>query len=80
MRRVIAVIGIGLALTFSARAQDEPVTIKLKMLEPGEAVRDTVTERTTTRFTVSVMGMEQVKSESKSGWFVRVSRVKSAQG
>jgi hypothetical protein len=75
MRRVIAVVGLGLALSLTARAQDGPVTIKLKKLGPGESSRETKSEKGTTKITISVGGMDQVKTEEGVGKFAYTEEV-----
>jgi hypothetical protein len=70
MRRVTAALGLALVLAVTVRADDGPVTIKLKKSGPGETSRETLTEKEANKVTVTVMGMEQAMNEAKTAKYV----------
>lgn len=74
MRRYAALFAVGLAAVI-ARADDGPVTIKIKHLGPGDRVRETKTETTTNKISFSVMGMDMNKDEQAASNMVYVEEV-----
>jgi hypothetical protein len=64
MRRVIVAAVLGVFVTTAARAEDGPYSINLKRPGPGDMVQETRTEKTTSKVTINVNGMDQVKEEA----------------
>lgn len=63
MRRTLAILVVGLAAA-TLRADDGPVTIKVKQPGPGDQVKETKTETTTEKVTVSADGMDTTREET----------------
>ena len=74
MRRFLAFLFVGLA-TVSLRADDGPVTIKVKQPGVGDKVKETKTESTTQKVTATVMGMDMNKEDEASSKFVYIEEV-----
>jgi hypothetical protein len=69
MRRIVAILAVGLAAAVG-RADDGPVTIKVKQPGPGDRVKETKTETGTNKVSFTVMGMEQNKEDKVTTRFV----------
>lgn len=74
MRRYAALFAVGLAAVI-ARADDGPVTIKIKHPGPGDRVKETKTETTTNKVSFTVMGMDMSKDEQTASNMVYVEEV-----
>ncbi len=67
MRRIVGLmVALGLLTAGAALAQDGPVTIKLKKAGPGDVVKETKTETTDQKVTVSVQGNAQPPKQEKA--------------
>jgi hypothetical protein len=76
MRRILAILVVGLAAV-ALRADDGPVTIKVKQPGPGDKVKETKTETTTQKVSATVMGMDMTKEEQATSKFVYTEEVVS---
>ena len=64
MRRFVAVLAVGLLSLSGLRADDGPVTLKLKKPGPGDVTRETKTETNASKVAISFMGMTQNQEEN----------------
>lgn len=69
MRRFVAILAVGLAAAVG-RADDGPVTVKVKQPGPGDTVKDSRTETGTNKVSFTVMGTEQTKEDKTTTRFV----------
>jgi hypothetical protein len=76
MRRTLAILVVGLAAV-TLRADDGPVTIKVRQSGPGDKVKETKTETTTQKVAATVMGMDMTKEEQSTSRFVYTEEVVS---
>ena len=74
MRHFLAILVVGLAAV-TLRADDGPVTIKIKQPGPGEKVKETKTETTSQKISATVMGMDMTKEEQAVSKFVYTEEV-----
>jgi hypothetical protein len=74
MRRTLAILVVGLAAV-TLRADDGPVTIKVKQPGPGETIKETKTETSTQKIAATVMGMDMTKEEQETTKFVYTEEV-----
>ena len=74
MRRTLAILVVGLAAA-TLRADDGPVTIKVKQAKPGDTIREVKAERSTQKMTFSVMGKDTSKDEQEASKFVYTEEV-----
>jgi hypothetical protein len=76
MRRTLAILVVGLAAA-ALRADDGPVTIKVKQPGPGDQVKETKTETTTRKVSFTAMGKDQTMEEKSVSKFVYTEEVVS---
>src|SRR5262245_29653124 len=69
MRRFVAILAVALAAA-AGRADDGPVTVKVKQSGPGDRVKESRIETATNKISFTVMGMEQNKEEKVTTKFV----------
>jgi hypothetical protein len=74
MRRIVAILAVGLVVS-AGRADDGPVTVKVKQPGPGEKVKESKTETTTNKMSFTVMGTDMVKDEKVVTKFVYTDEV-----
>jgi hypothetical protein len=74
MRRMVAILAVGLVVS-AARADDGPVTVKVKQPGPGEKVKESKTDTTTNKVSFTVMGTDMVKDEKVVTKFVYTEEV-----
>jgi hypothetical protein len=76
MRRIaVATALFGTMIVGTALAQEGAVTIKLKKAGPGDVVKETKTESSSQKVTVTVMGQTQVKDEKAKATYVYIDEV-----
>ena len=74
MRRTLAILVVGLAAV-TLRADDGPVTIKVKKAGPGDRVKETKTETSTQKVAFTAMGMDMTKEDQGTTRFVYTEEV-----
>ena len=74
MRRVLALLALGLAAA-ALRADDGPVTLKIKQAGPGDRVKQTKTEENTNKVSFTVMGTDMTKDEKVVAKYVYTEEV-----
>ena len=74
MRRTLAILVVGLAAV-TLRADDGPVTIKVKQAAVGDKIKETKTETGSQKVSFTVMGMDMNKEEQATSKFVYTEEV-----
>ena len=74
MRRVLTLLVLGLAAA-ALRADDGPVTIKIKQAGPGDRVKQTKTEENSNKVSFTVMGTDMTKEEKAVARYVYTEEV-----
>jgi hypothetical protein len=76
MRRIAGAAALfGMLIAGAALAQDGPVTIKLKKAGPGEVIKETKTETTAQKVTVTVMGQTKTNDDKATATYVYTDEV-----
>jgi len=75
MRRYLAVLAVGLLSHTGLRADDGPITLKLKRPGPGDVTKDTKTVTEDTKLSFTVMGMDQNQEQQAVSKFVYTEEV-----
>jgi hypothetical protein len=74
MRHIVTILAVALVAA-AGRADDGPVTVKVKQAGPGDRVKETKTENATNKVSFSVMGMDQAKEDKVTTKFVYTDEV-----
>src|SRR5687767_1919847 len=74
MRRVLTLLVLGLAAA-ALRADDGPVTIKIKQAGPGDRIKQTKTEENSNKVSFTVMGTDMTKEEKAVARYVYTEEV-----